>query len=1396
MSKYFSLKLLNKKIEMSKKIILFFLLLFYGQLSYANLPSSYYPNYETAENIESITENFSKLEAYKSTNEDVPIEIFSTLSKDFDEVFPYFPQTPNNRVVFEQCKITTNSLTSGYSYDKFLTFRTRCFQELNDIMKDVNNNYTMIANINANPKSGSAPLSVTFDARSSIDPSNDTIPDSNYYWYYKNTSGNEVIIGQGPVINHTFNREGNYIIHLTTKSVNRLSEGIFDGSATTSINVSPKSAVLSAYINGQKLDELSNAKIGVQEGNSGVIIDGSGTYPTGGRTIEKTTWEITGPNGFNETRGNRGSPSNFRISLPDKGEYTIRLEIQDNENNLIYEEYPLIVSDPVARIVANPKQGDSSTNFSFDASTSYSIESRIKNYKWTIFDPNGNQIDSFESKSFDRQFEKPGNYNIRLIAIDQNGNQNSETYKLNVKSTKPIPQFTINPIRNWDKPSQFLFDASSSYDIDEINGHTDIEYEWSFTNRGNVTKERSFEGGKRILISFEDKGEYDVTLTVKDGYGESNSIKKTINVESALRPSIIANPFATQIGETVNFSSDSNKTISYYEWDFGNGKILENQSNTISNIYNRTGIYNVALKVATPSGETNTVRRDVFVGQRGYPVGAYQVNSKNAILTQDGVCEVEEDGEIVKKPAFEIKRYQDITINTKDSINASGRSDNLKIDFRPKNDQTYQKNNFEYKFSEVGCSYIDLRVEDRTINKIDNKRIWFNVKNALPELDNITMTFPQYGNEVGVGFGQQQVQANIFEKKFDPLIVRVSAKGAEDPDGQISYFIRYYYDINNPRRILQVKTSPANVHSSVFSIPRMPGEFVFGVRIIDNNGSEIDSEDVIGKGPSVFFPPSTENPDIPEVGLSVSSDTVLVGEETRFEVNARILGNRDDFEANRTIRYDFDGDGIYDLTTKSDSVKHVYKKPGEYNPRVKVSYRGYAGVDNLERFEVLEGLTSSFAYDVAGKDVILKDASLGNIESIEFCMDLIECRKGNKDYILENQEVFHFKYEESGKKYISLNTTDKYGNKDEMRNTIDIKEEENDIYLLSIPNAESSGDKYNIDVGSSLNNTVDFFVKGKNLNNCYIDFDVSHDSNLDGQPDNDKDLECGKLGSKTYIPKADNSIARLYYENSQGKVSKDIIINFLDFNIDLPQDVIEMYNQLNGLISSLSSADQDIAYLRSLLINLRDNIVAGDGVDGLVLQIYDWFEQGVIIDQDKEDEILEIMDSLMNEGIQAAIGGNDYEIAKGNIILFTPNKRKPEVQEIFKNIESLDGDLEQVKSFLQEILDIFSQELEKGTIDNNDYNIVQSDICLILEYYDIKSTACGHEEEGVETIEDSEGGILGTLFSVMIYVLGGIVGLFIILVIIFAIKAKGQSGKYRDGEDEEIEEDYEEEDND
>jgi hypothetical protein len=159
------------------------------------------------------------------------------------------------------------------------------------------------------------------------------------------------------------------------------------------------------------------------------------------------------------------------------------------------------------------------------------------------------------------------------------------------------------------------------------------------------------------------------------------------------------------------------------------------------------------------------------------------------------------------QPAYRIDRYADFVLDPSLSVNTKGEKTTLQYFFQPQYDEIFRQNKFNYNFNELGCTYVDMTAEDTSISKSSKVRIYFKVVNALPTLDNLVLFFPQYGNEMGVGFSESNAK-DIFNDTFDPLIVKVGTTNAEDPDGFISYFKWYYYYKDDPSRAIETKITP------------------------------------------------------------------------------------------------------------------------------------------------------------------------------------------------------------------------------------------------------------------------------------------------------------------------------------------------------------------------------------------------------------------------------------------------------------------------------------------------------------------------------------------------------------------------------------------------------------
>lgn len=111
-------------------------------------------------------------------------------------MFDYFPKKPEFKTVYEQCLITSQNLSRGFDFNNFSLFSNNCFDPLQSIIKQINTDFSVKTNAQAlyDRTSNSAPITVTFDARTSQDPSNTTVPSDNFYWYYRDVDGQEKII--------------------------------------------------------------------------------------------------------------------------------------------------------------------------------------------------------------------------------------------------------------------------------------------------------------------------------------------------------------------------------------------------------------------------------------------------------------------------------------------------------------------------------------------------------------------------------------------------------------------------------------------------------------------------------------------------------------------------------------------------------------------------------------------------------------------------------------------------------------------------------------------------------------------------------------------------------------------------------------------------------------------------------------------------------------------------------------------------------------------------------------------------------------------------------------------------------------------------------------------------
>lgn len=148
------------------------------------------------------------------------------------------------------------------------------------------------------------------------------------------------------------------------------------------------------------------------------------------------------------------------------------------------------------------------------------------------------------------------------------------------------------------------FNGSGSTDVDG----SIASYAWTFGDGATAT-------GATPSRTYAAAGIYNVTLTVTDNAGATNSITKQVTVSAAPNQSPVAAFTSSTSGLTASVngsaSIDPDGSIASYAWAFGDGST--GTGATASRTYAAGGTYNVTLTVTDNRGGTNTITKAVTV---------------------------------------------------------------------------------------------------------------------------------------------------------------------------------------------------------------------------------------------------------------------------------------------------------------------------------------------------------------------------------------------------------------------------------------------------------------------------------------------------------------------------------------------------------------------------------------------------------------------------------------------------------------------------------------------------------------------------------------------------------------------------------------------------------------
>jgi len=284
--------------------------------------------------------------------------------------------------------------------------------------------------------------------------------------------------------------------------------------------------------------------------------------------------------------GNGQTSTSFNpsgITYNAAGNYTVSLVVTDIVTGCADSNTISIDINDFTAVISAPLQACQDASVQIDNATTPTSTS----WFWNFGD---GFTSSFENNA--HVYTTPGTYTITLTATDAvTGCSEIITQDIDILAL-PSPSFTVAPII-----------GCAPLDVTFTNTSGAGNFDWDFGN-GNT-----FTGQNPPVQQYSSNGSYDVTLTMTDANGCSNSVTQTNIVDVQALQVIFGSditggcaPINVQFSDSSIVPDPTGDPIVTWNWTFGNGNTFSGQNPPVQT-YN-LGTYDVNLSITTSNGCT------------------------------------------------------------------------------------------------------------------------------------------------------------------------------------------------------------------------------------------------------------------------------------------------------------------------------------------------------------------------------------------------------------------------------------------------------------------------------------------------------------------------------------------------------------------------------------------------------------------------------------------------------------------------------------------------------------------------------------------------------------------------------------------------------------------------